>query len=257
MQDRSDLAAGGRRVIGTVGTVAGNAEGLGVVGTVVGLGGGVAVVGYAYAGLGKEGGREDMIVVDAGGVGGGDAGSFKSTAGGTAEKCAIGRGLEGIHVLVAEAIAEVAFLGDGVVGLDVVTGEVLVEAEVFRQVVGNSTGQVCGGGEVNRRVASDRVDILKDGEGCLADAGVRKRDLVVGEGSASAAAEAIRRGAKAVGRVTCGGIICLPLVLGEVEGVVGDVVERDCGKVVSLLMIGDAQEVAEDEEPVLENGCPE
>jgi len=132
---------------------AGNAEGLGVGRTEVGLLGGVAEVGYADADLGEEGGGEDMVVVEAGAVGGCFACGFEAAASRAAEEGAKERGLIGGGGLMAEAAAEMILLGDGVVGLDVVADGVFAEGRVLREVVGGFAGDIGGGGEIGGGVA--------------------------------------------------------------------------------------------------------
>ena len=93
-----------------VGAIAGNAKGVRVVGSVVRLVRRVAQMGQADARFGKQGGREDVVVVEAGAVGRCDTGGFKSAASGAAQERAEERRLVGGRVLMAEAPAQVVLL---------------------------------------------------------------------------------------------------------------------------------------------------
>src|SRR5277367_6182337 len=108
-------------------------------------------MGNADAPLGEQGGREHVVVVEAGAVGCRGTGSLKATAARRAtEEGAEDRCLEGVDLLMAEAAAQVVLLGNGVVGFDVVAVRVLMEGQVGREVIGRGSGDVLGGGEVGR-----------------------------------------------------------------------------------------------------------
>src|SRR3984957_18679049 len=118
-------------------------------------------MGNADAHVGKQGGRKDVVVVEAGAVGGGGAGGLKATAGRATEERAEDRRLEGVDRLMAEAAAQVVLLGNGVVGLDVVVPEVLVEGQVGGVVVGRGSGDVLGGVQVFLGIASEGIQTLE------------------------------------------------------------------------------------------------
>ena len=131
-----DLAAGGKGVIGAVRAITRDAELACIVFAVVGLLCRVAQVGNTDAPLGKQGGRENVVVVAAGAVGCRGTSGLKATAARRAtEERTEERRLVGIGRLMAEAAAQMVLLGNGVVGLDVVAPHVLVEGQVGREVV--------------------------------------------------------------------------------------------------------------------------
>ncbi len=203
------LAAAGGGIVGAVWTIAGDAESLGIGAAEVGLLRGVAQVGDSDPGLGDELWRKDVVVVEAGAVGGGCSGSLKPAARRTAEEGAKERRLVGVGRLVAEASAQVVFRRDLVVRLDVVAPRILVEREVRRKVVGGSSGKVLGVGQILLRVAGQRVDILQNGETYLVDAGVGKGNEVAAECRAACAALGRVGPAQAVGGITPAGIVDL------------------------------------------------
>ena len=74
-----DLPAAVGRVIAPVGAIAGDTKGGRVVGSIVCLLRRVTQMGQTDARLGKQGWREDVIVVEAGAIGRTDSGRFKSS----------------------------------------------------------------------------------------------------------------------------------------------------------------------------------
>src|SRR5277367_4206622 len=106
-------------------------------------------MGNADAPLGEQGGREHVVVVEAGAVGCRGTGSLKATAARRAtEEGAKDRRLEGVDLLMAEAAAQVVLLGNGVVRLDVVAPRVLVKGQIGLEVVRRGSGEVLGGGKI-------------------------------------------------------------------------------------------------------------
>ncbi len=200
-----------------------------------------------------------MVVISAGAVGCGDSGGFKASSCGSTQERSKGGRLEGIGGLVREAAAEMVFRRDGVVGLDVVADGVFAEGQVLREVVGRGAGDVGGGGEIDGGVSGLRVNHLQDFEADGVDSGVGERDEVAGEGGASGAAGVAwcdcDRGVGAGCGLAGVRIVDLPGIAAQVEDVVLHVVERDVGVGRRGLVVGDAEEVAEEEELVLDDGA--
>ena len=211
-------------------------------------------MGNADAPFGEQGGREDVVVVAARAVGCRGTGSLKATAArGAAEEGTEDRRLVGVDQLMAEAAAQVVLLGNGVVRLDVVAPHVLVEGQVGREVVRRGPGDVLGGGEVGLGVASERIQLREHCDGYRADARVRERNDVAGKGCAPLAAVCRRGSTLAVCDISGVGVINLAAVAGEVQVAPLDVVVGDVGVEGGLFVVGDAKEVAEEEELILED----
>src|ERR1700678_993845 len=210
-------------------------------------------MGNADAPLGEQGGREDVVVVAARAVGCRSTGSLKATAArGAAQERAEDRRLVGVDQLMAEAAAQVVLLGNGVVRLDVVAPHVLVEGQVGREVVRRGSGNVLGGSEVGG-VASEPIQLLEHRDGYRADARVRERNDVAGKGRTALAAVCRGGSTLTVDDVSGVGVIDLAAVAGEVQVVTLDVVEGDVSGEGGLFVVGDAKEVTEEEELVLED----
>ena len=125
-------------------------------------------MGQARAGFGKQCRRKYVIVVETGAVGRCCSGSFKATAGGSAQEGAEQRCLECGRSLVAEPAAQVIFLSDREVQLNVIANGVFTERQVRREVIGRCAGDVLCRGKIRCGISGELVDVLQDSQAHLA-----------------------------------------------------------------------------------------